>query len=155
MLHTHKALHKHTKNRRSFLAFSFLLCPCPHVLFSSQIVVQIRVYSHGGRGGKRYERDTQKVILYSYRHPSATLLAQDDKSSNDSLFGIPIKPHASTQSIYEVKLLVKLTTTSFNLCSRSLLKAPSLSIVSKRSVSLLLRCARKSASHCVILRTGT
>ena len=64
--------------------------------------------------------------------------------------------HNPLQSIvYEVKFLVKFTTTSFSLPSSSLLSAPSLSIDSIKLCSLLLRCCRKSASHDTILSTGT
>ena len=59
------------------------------------------------------------------------------------------------EATYEVKLVVKPWTTSFNRFSKSLLSAPSLSIVARRSDSLLLRWARKSASHVKILATGT
>jgi hypothetical protein len=56
---------------------------------------------------------------------------------------------------FYVKLLVKVVITSFNLASRSLLSAPSLSMVAKRSDSLVFKCAMKSASQAKILLTGT
>lgn len=62
--------------------------------------------------------------------------------------------HLTAPQIYE-KLLVKLVTTSLSLVSNSLLSAPSLSIFSSISLSLLLMWLRKSASHCRILPTGT
>jgi len=57
--------------------------------------------------------------------------------------------------LYDVKLLVKEEMTSFSFCSKSLLSAPSLSMVARRSDSLVFRCARKSASQVRILLTGT
>jgi len=56
---------------------------------------------------------------------------------------------------FYVKLLVKVEITSFSLASRSLLSAPSLSMVASKSDSLVFKCERKSASHCKILATGT
>ena len=60
----------------------------------------------------------------------------------------------SRRCIAHVKLFENDETTSLRCASRSLLSAPSLSILESRSDSLLFRCARKSASNCRILPTG-
>jgi len=78
-------------------------------------------------------------------HPSEIVL------ESRTQFLLYILPH----SLYAEKLFVKLTTTSFNCASKSLLKAPSRSIVLSKSDSLLFRWAKKSASHTKILSTGT
>jgi hypothetical protein len=56
---------------------------------------------------------------------------------------------------YDVKLLVKLCTTSFSLFSNSLLNEPSLSIWLIISDSFVRRWLKKSCSHWVTLLTGT